>query len=105
LFTAIEGEKDEVIKMTLLQIGRIVTKVTGREAGRRAVIVKLLDRNYALITGAGISDVRRRRVNINHIEPMDVVVDIKSEAEDKAVADAINSNSDAKNLLESKVQF
>lgn len=91
--------------MSALQVGRIVTKIAGREAGQRAVIVKLLDRNFALITGAGISEVKRRRVNINHIEPMSLLVDISDEAADEAVASAVSGNSEAKEALESKIEY
>lgn len=94
-----------MIKMNAYNVGRIVTKIAGREAGQRAVIVKLIDRNFALITGAGISSVKRRRANINHIEPMDIAVDVKVDADDKAVASAVNANADAKNALENPIKF
>ncbi len=90
------------MKNMSVRIGRIVTKLAGREAGQRAVIVKLIDRNFALITGAGISDVKRRRANIRHIEPMAAVVDIKQEASDDEVAKAVRGNAEALSLLENK---
>ncbi len=83
-----------------ISVGRVVKKVAGREAGQSAVIVKFIDRNFALITGAGLSKVKRRRVNIRHIEPTPIVVDIKQEASDEEVAKAIKSNPEASKLFE-----
>lgn len=62
----------------VLDIGRVVVKVLGREAGRKAVIVDIIDENYVVITGPkSLTGVRRRKVNINHIEPTDKKIDIK----------------------------
>ena len=47
----------------MIEIGRIVIKTAGRDAGREAVIVDILDDNYVLIDG----NVRRRKCNILHL--------------------------------------
>jgi large subunit ribosomal protein L14e len=81
----------------VIDVGRIVVKVLGREAGRKAVVVDIIDENYVLITGPkSLTGVRRRRVNINHIEPTDKKIEIKKGASDEEVLKAI----EAANLVE-----
>ncbi len=60
----------------MIEIGRICLKLAGRDAGRECVIVDVLDDNYVLIDG----NVRRRKCNILHLEPMEKKVDIKKGA-------------------------
>lgn len=75
-----------------IEVGRICVKVYGREAGRKCVIVDIIDENFVLITGPKVlTGVRRRRANINHIEPLDVKVDIKKGASDQEVLEAITN--------------
>ena len=90
--------------MTAIQVGRIVTKVMGREAGKKAVIVQLIDRNFAEITGPfSITGVKRRRVNINHIEPSEHLIKIPKGADDSAVEKSISSNSEIEAFLRKQV--
>ena len=77
----------------VLDIGRVVVKVLGREAGRKAVIVDIIDENYVVVTGPkSLTGVRRRKVNINHIEPTDKKIDIKRGASDEEVLRAIEAS-------------
>ncbi|MCG3215086.1 MAG: 50S ribosomal protein L14e [Candidatus Heimdallarchaeota archaeon] len=79
--------------MTTIQVGRIVVKTNGREAGKKAVIVDLINPNYVLVTGPKtITSVRRRRCNIGHIEPTDKVISIKRDASDEEVIAAIEKD-------------
>ena len=76
----------------VIDVGRVVVKVLGREAGRKAVVVDLVDENYVVVTGPkSLTGVRRRRVNINHIEPTDKKVEIKRGASDEEVLKAIEA--------------
>ncbi len=73
--------------MSVYDIGRIVVKNMGREAGYRAVIVDIVDKNYLLIDGL---KVKRRRVNYKHIIPVDEIIDgLKKGASHKEVEAAI----------------
>ncbi len=79
--------------MTILEVGRICVKTLGREAGKKCVIVELIDKNFVLITGPkDVSDVKRRRVNTNHIELTPDKIDIKKGASDEEVKKAIESS-------------
>ena len=63
----------------MLELGRIVLKIAGREAGKYAVIVEGVKDNFVLITGPkSITGVKRRKCNIDHIEPTEHKLDISS---------------------------
>ena len=76
--------------MAAIEVGRVIVKTAGREALMKAVIVDLVDQNFALISGAGISPVKRRRCNIKHLRPLDINVPIKRGAKDEDIAKAID---------------
>jgi len=72
--------------MTAIDIGRICEKLSGRESGKRCVIVDVVDRNYVIVTGPlSLTGVRRRRVNMNHIKPLDEIIDISRNASDEEI--------------------
>ncbi|MHA1668487.1 MAG: 50S ribosomal protein L14e [Candidatus Heimdallarchaeaceae archaeon] len=73
-----------------IQIGRIVVKTNGREAGKKAVIVDMINQNFVMITGPKeVTAVKRRRCNISHLEPTDKIISIKRDATDEEVLAAI----------------
>jgi len=75
-----------------IEIGRVCVKVSGREAGRKCVIVDMMDKNFVLVTGPKtVSGVRRRRVNVNHVEPLQDKVDVNRGASDEEVAEALKT--------------
>ena len=62
----------------MIEIGRIVVKTAGREALRKAVVVDIIDKNYVLVTGPPkLSGIKRRRVNVGHLEPTKKKLEIK----------------------------
>jgi large subunit ribosomal protein L14e len=78
--------------MSLVEVGRVCVKTHGREAGKKCVVVERVDKNFVLITGPPeVSGVRRRRSNVDHLNPTKKTVDIKSGAEDPDVVKAIKS--------------
>jgi large subunit ribosomal protein L14e len=75
-----------------IEVGRICAKLTGREAGRKCVIVDLMDKSFVLITGPKtVTGIKRRRVNVNHIEPIQDMIEIKRGASDEEVAEALKA--------------
>jgi len=77
--------------VTAIQIGRIIVKTNGREAGKKAVIVDLINQNYVLVTGPkALTSIRRRKCNIMHLEPTDKLVSVKRDASDGDVSAAID---------------
>ncbi|WP_440060038.1 50S ribosomal protein L14e [Thermogladius sp. 4427co] len=76
--------------MPAIEIGRVCVKVAGREAGRKCVIVDIIDDTFVLVTGPkSLTGVKRRRVNIKHIEPLDKKISIQRGASDEEVLKAI----------------
>ncbi|MCQ4350325.1 MAG: 50S ribosomal protein L14e [Sulfolobales archaeon] len=83
--------------MAVIEVGRIVVKTRGREAGRKAVVVEIVDNNFVIVTGPkSVTGVKRRKVNINHVEPTDKKIDIPKGADDKTVEDKLK----AENLID-----
>ena len=79
--------------MQLFNVGDICVKIAGRETGRKCVIVERIDKNYVVVTGPKhISGVRRRKANVDHLEPTGKRISINEGASDeeveKALADA-----------------
>ena len=79
--------------MPAIEVGRICVKLTGREAGRKCVIVDIMDKSFVVITGPKtITGIRRRRTNINHIEPLQDKITIERGASDEEVTEALKAS-------------
>ena len=76
--------------MPAIEIGRVCVKLSGREAGRKCVIVDVVDKSFVLVTGPKtVSGVKRRRANVNHVEPLQDKIDINRGASDEEVVEAL----------------
>ncbi|MFP3261071.1 MAG: 50S ribosomal protein L14e [Sulfolobus sp.] len=76
--------------MPAIEIGRICVKTRGREAGKKCVIVDIIDDNFVVVTGPKeVNGVKRRRANILHLEPTDKKIEIKKSASDQEVKQAL----------------
>jgi len=76
--------------MPAFEIGRVCVKILGRDAGNRCVIVDIIDKNFVLVTGPkSLTGVRRRRVNMNHLKPLEDMVNIERGASDEHVLEAL----------------
>ncbi len=75
--------------MPAMEVGRLAVILAGRRAGQKVVVVDVVDRNFVLVTGAGLNKVKRRRMNIKHLEPLPEKVDIERGADDEAVKAAL----------------
>jgi large subunit ribosomal protein L14e len=72
-----------------IEIGRICVKTSGREKGRKCVIVDVVDDNFAVVTGPeSVTGVRRRRSNIGHVQATEEILDVKKGATDEEVVKA-----------------
>ena len=73
----------------MFDVGRMCMKVAGREAGKYCVVVKKLDDNFVLVTGPrSVTQVKRRKCNILHLEPLKESLKIKDDASDEEVIKA-----------------
>ena len=62
--------------MSIFEVGRVCLKIAGRDAGRTCVVVEELGKGYVLVDG----DVRRKKVNTFHLEPLEKTIDLKAKA-------------------------
>ncbi len=78
--------------MGVIEVGRLCVKVAGREAGRKCVVVRIIDKNFVEITGPKeLTGVRRRRANVKHLVPLPVKIDISEGADDSEVLEALTA--------------
>jgi len=79
--------------MSAVEVGRICVKLVGREAGKKCIVVDVVDRSFVVVTGPKqVNDVRRRRVNVGHVEPTERKVNIKRGESDEAVMKALDED-------------
>jgi large subunit ribosomal protein L14e len=60
----------------MFEIGRVCIKTCGREAGQIAIVVDKIDDKFVLIDG----NVRRKKCNVKHLEPLTKVLKVKKKA-------------------------
>lgn len=79
--------------MPAIEVGRICLKQLGRENGKKCVIIDVMDKSFALITGPKeVTGVKRRRVNINHVMPLVDKIEVKRGASDEEVIQALDAS-------------
>jgi large subunit ribosomal protein L14e len=73
-----------------LEVGSVCVKTFGREKGSRCVVVDLIDKNFVLVTGPPqLTGVKRRRVNIKHLQQTGEKISLKRGSSDEEVAAAL----------------
>lgn len=87
--------------MPAIEVGRICVKQVGRETGKKCVIIDVMDKSFVLITGPKkVTGVRRRRANLNHVEPLQIKIEITRGASDEEVTSML----EASGILEEMAQ-
>jgi len=77
--------------MPAIDVGRICVKIAGREAGKKCLIVEVIDKNFVLVTGPKkVNGVKRRRVNVSHIEPTEKMVKMRRGESDEEIMKALD---------------
>lgn len=69
----------------MFEIGRMCIKIAGRDAGKKCIIIDVIDSNTVMIDG----ETRRRECNPKHLELLNKVIKIKKNASHQEVADAL----------------
>ena len=64
--------------MPAIEKGRVCVKIAGRETGKKCVIVDVIDENFVEIVG---NEVKNKRCNIKHLEPVDKTVEVSDDIE------------------------
>ncbi len=65
----------------MIDIGRVCIKIAGRDAGKLAVVIGQASETIVLVDG----NVRRRKCNIKHLEPVETVLKVKENASTEEV--------------------
>ena len=60
----------------MFEVGRVCIKIAGRDAGKKCVVVDVLEGKYVMIDGM----TRRRKCNTLHLEPLDQKIEIAKNA-------------------------
>jgi large subunit ribosomal protein L14e len=81
--------------MVSLEVGKVCLKIVGREAGKPCVVIKKVKNEkgkegaFVLVTGPKLlTGVKRRRCNIEHLEPTQYKLEIKEDASDEEAIEA-----------------
>lgn len=80
--------------MVSLELGRVCMKISGREAGKYCVIIKPAgkgkeDKSFVFVTGPRLlTGVKRRRANVDHLQPTEYKLELKEDAPDEEVIEA-----------------
>ncbi len=70
----------------VMETGRVCMKTAGREAGRYCVVLDKVDNDFVMITGPkALTKVKRRKCNVDHLEPLPYKLKIKKDSSDSDV--------------------
>ena len=78
--------------MPAIEVGRICVKQVGREQGQKCVVIDVMDKSFILVTGPKkLTGIKRRRVNLNHVSPLEDKIEVKRGASDEEVTQALDA--------------
>lgn len=66
----------------IFEQGRVCVKIAGREAGKYCAVLEVVDANYVVVEGP---QVRKRKTNVAHLEPLSDRIDAKKDAKQQLV--------------------
>ena len=69
----------------MMEVGRVCLKVTGREAGKRCVVIEAVNDSFVMVDG----EVKRRKCNVSHLEPLGKMLEIGKNASHEVVVAAM----------------
>ena len=61
-------------------------KVRGKDAGKYCVVVDRVDKNFVIIDG---KDMKRKKVNSLHLEPLPIILNIKKNSKTETIVKAL----------------
>jgi large subunit ribosomal protein L14e len=76
--------------MASFEVGRVCMKIAGRETGKYCVVLKKVNDAFVEVTGPRmLTGVKRRRANVDHLEPLPYTVEVKEGSPDEEVLQAL----------------
>ena len=86
------GFLGDIENMPAIEVGRLCVKQLGRENGKKCVIIDVMDKSFVLVTGPKkLTGVKRRRVNINHVAPLEDKINVTRGASDEVVTSILEA--------------
>jgi large subunit ribosomal protein L14e len=71
----------------MMNIGRLCVKIAGRDAGKKCVIIEILEGNLVMIDG----ETRRRKCNIKHLQPLTQELSVNEKASHEDIVEAFKT--------------
>jgi len=71
----------------MFEIGRVCIKISGKDSGKVVVVVDTIDDKYVIIDG----NVKRKKCNITHLEPLPQEIKIKKGAPTSTVISSLSA--------------
>lgn len=78
------NERKEGIEMKVFEVGRVCIKNSGRDASKRCVVTKILDKNFVEVLCSGRK--KKRKCNISHLEPLSQMIQLGNKKDDEILA-------------------
>ncbi|MCR4368336.1 MAG: 50S ribosomal protein L14e [archaeon] len=69
-----------------MDVGSVCVKTAGREAGKKVVVLEIVDKNYVLVEGPRA---KKRKCAITHLMPTGKKVELKKGAKKEELARAV----------------
>jgi large subunit ribosomal protein L14e len=84
-----------------IEVGRLCVKQVGRENRKKCVVIDVMDKSFILVTGPKkLTGVKRRRVNMNHVMPLEDKIDVKRGASDEEVTQSLEASGKSKAMTQ-----
>jgi len=66
----------------IVEEGRVCIKIAGREAGKKCVIMDVIDKNFVIVFGDGV---KKRKCSIRHLDFCDEKIEIQNESDEEII--------------------
>ena len=84
----LKNPKIQLIGMTSIESGRVCMKSVGRESGNYCVVLKSVDKSFALVTGPKIlTGVKKRNANVMHLQPTEFKISVTESSTDEQIVE------------------
>lgn len=85
--------------MASIESGRVCMKSVGRESGSYCVVLKNVDKSFALVTGPKIlTGVKKRNANVMHLQPTEFKISVNEDSTDEQIVEEMKKGGLVKKL-------
>ncbi len=88
----------------MFETGRLCLKTAGREAGKLCVVLDKSGKDFVFVTGPKIlTGVRKRKCNIEHLEPLQAKIKIKADSGDEEILELLKKEAEVLEKFKLKI--